>query len=175
MLERLADEGAQATFFVMAGRAAAHPALVDRMRADGHEVALHCVRHARHTEIDEQTLRRDTEEGLGVLERLGVQSRHWRAPWGVTTATSRTVAGDLGLELVGWDLDTHDWRGDSAATMHARVAGEIRAGSVMLMHDGLGPGARRTDCRETLALIPALLATLRAKVLRPVAVWDLPS
>ena len=173
VLACLGDEGARATFFVMAGRAAAHPSLVDRMRAEGHEIALHCVRHVRHTEIDERALRRDTQTGLRLLERLGVRARHWRAPWGITTTASRAVAADLGLELVRWDLDTHDWRGDSAAAMHARVADELRADSVVLMHDGLGPGARRADCRETLRLVPALLATLRSRRLRPAPVADL--
>lgn len=173
VLACLADEGARATFFVMAARAVAHPSLVDRMRAEGHEIALHCVRHLRHSEIDERALRWDTEVGLCLLERLGVQARHWRAPWGVTTAGSRAVAADFGLALVHWDVDTHDWRGDSAAAMHARVAGEIGENSVVLMHDGLGPGARRTDCRETLRLVPALLATLRSRRLRPMPVGDL--
>ncbi len=173
VLERLGHEAARATFFVIAGRAAACSALVDQMCTDGHEVALHCVCHVRHTEIDEGTLRRDTEAGLRLLEHLGVQVRHWRAPWGVTTAASAAVAADLGLELVRWDLDTRDWRGDSAAAMHARVAGEIRDGSVVLMHDGLGPGARRADCRETVRLVPALLETLHSRRLRPVPVADL--
>jgi peptidoglycan-N-acetylglucosamine deacetylase len=173
VLACLGDDGARATFFVMAGRAAAYPSLVGRMRAQGHEIALHCVRHIRHTEIDEQGLRRDTQLGLRLLQRLGVRPRHWRAPWGVTTAASRAVAADFGLELVHWDLDTHDWRGDSAAAMHARVAGEVGAGAVVLMHDGLGPGATRADCRETVRLVPALLATLRSKRLRPASVVDL--
>jgi peptidoglycan-N-acetylglucosamine deacetylase len=173
VLACLGDDGARATFFVMAGRAAAYPSLVGRMRAQGHEIALHCVRHIRHTEIDEQGLRRDTQLGLRLLQRLGVRPRHWRAPWGVTTAASRAVAADFGLELVHWDLDTHDWRGDSAAAMHARIAGEVRAGAVVLMHDGLGPGATRADCRETVRLVPALLATLRSRRLRPAPVVDL--
>jgi peptidoglycan/xylan/chitin deacetylase (PgdA/CDA1 family) len=157
----------------MAARAAAYPSLVERMCADGHEVALHCVRHIRHTEVDEEELRRDTELGMRLLQRLGVQPRHWRAPWGITTAASRAVAADLGLALVHWDLDTHDWRGDSAAAMHARVAGEVRSDSVVLMHDGLGPGATRTDCCETVRLVAALLATLRSRRLRPAPVVDL--
>ena len=173
LLACLDEQGARATFFVMAGRAAAHPWLIARMRAQGHEIALHCVRHIRHTEIDERTLRHDTRSGLRLLERLGVRVRHWRPPWGVTTAASRSIAAELGLELVRWDLDTHDWSGDSADAMHARVASGMRAGSVVLMHDGLGPGATRSDCRETVRLVPALLATLRAVGLRPAPVRDL--
>jgi len=173
LLTCLRDEGARATFFVMASRAAAHPSLVERMCAEGHEIALHCVRHVRHTELDDQALRRDTQTGLRLLGRLGVQARYWRAPWGVTTASSQAVAADLGLQLVRWDLDTHDWRGDSAAVMHASIAGDLRGGSVVLMHDGLGPGATRSDCRETLRLVPALLATLRSMGLRPAPVAEL--
>src|SRR5580704_16729141 len=83
VLASLGEHGARATFFVMAGRAAAYPSLIDRMGAEGHEIALHCVRHVRHTEIDERALQHDTRSGLRVLERLGVRTRHWRAPWGL--------------------------------------------------------------------------------------------
>jgi peptidoglycan-N-acetylglucosamine deacetylase len=31
----------------------------------------------------------------------------------------------------------------------------------VLMHDGLGPGARRTGCVETVALVEPLVARLR--------------
>jgi peptidoglycan/xylan/chitin deacetylase (PgdA/CDA1 family) len=173
LLTCLRNEGARATFFVMAGRAVAHPRLLERMQAEGHEIGFHCVRHVRHTELDETALRRDTRTGLRVLERLGVRARLWRAPWGVTTTASEAVAADLGLELVHWDLDTHDWRGDSAAAMHASIAGDLRPGSVVLMHDGLGPGARRSGCRETIRLVAPLLATLRSMRLRPAVVGEL--
>jgi peptidoglycan-N-acetylglucosamine deacetylase len=68
---------------------------------------------------------------------------------------------------VGWSADTHDWRGDVAADMHRRVGDLLRAGSVVLMHDGLGPGARRVACRETVELVPRLLETMRTRGLRP--------
>jgi peptidoglycan/xylan/chitin deacetylase (PgdA/CDA1 family) len=67
------------------------------------------------------------------------------------------VAKDLGLELVSWSLDTHDWRGDSASEMFTRTSVDLRPGAVILMHDGLGPGARRSGCGETVALIEQLV------------------
>jgi hypothetical protein len=36
--------------------------------------------------------------------------------------------------------------------------GGLRDGEVVLMHDGLGPGARRSGCEETLELTRVLLA-----------------
>ena len=50
LLDALAEGGARATFFVIAPRAAAYPALVQRTIAEGHSVQLHCERHVRQLE-----------------------------------------------------------------------------------------------------------------------------
>ena len=144
----------------MAGRARAHANLIDRMRREGHEVELHCVRHVRHTELEEPALRADTEQGLRTLAMLGARVHRWRPPWGVITDVTRRVASENHLEVVGWSVDTEDWRGDDAARMHDRVEDDLGAGAVVLMHDGIGPGALRAGCGETVELIPRLLATL---------------
>jgi peptidoglycan/xylan/chitin deacetylase (PgdA/CDA1 family) len=152
----------------MAEQASAHAGLIDRMHDEGHEVALHCVRHVRHTELDEAELREDTEQGLRTLVEVGATVRRWRPPWGVVTDATRRIAGEYDLEVVCWDIDTQDWRGDRAGRMHRRVRRHIGAGSVVLMHDGVGPGARRTDCRDTVELIPRLSKTLEQRRLRAV-------
>ena len=55
------------------------------------------------------------------------------------------------LELCGWDVDTHDWRGDRAeADARRRVAPTCATGAVVLLHDGLGPGALRPGCDQTV-------------------------
>jgi peptidoglycan-N-acetylglucosamine deacetylase len=168
VLDRLRHEGVRSTFFVMAERASANPALIDQMHSDGHEVEHHCVRHVRHSELEESALGEDTGTGVRALRELGAQVRRWRPPWGVVTEATCRVAGEHGLEVVRWSADTEDWRGDPAAHMHARVTTAIGAGSVVLLHDGIGPGARRTGCRETVELIPRLVETLSARGLRAV-------
>jgi peptidoglycan/xylan/chitin deacetylase (PgdA/CDA1 family) len=167
LLARLRREQARATFFVMANRAVSHPRLIRRMLQDGHDVELHCARHVRHTDLSAAELRRDTDLALRALRRLGVAPRLWRPPWGVATPATHRLAAARGLQLVGWSADTHDWRGDVAADMHRRVRDLLGAGSVVLMHDGLGPGARRVACRETVELVPQLLKTIRSRGLRP--------
>jgi len=173
VLDCLRRGGARATFFVLADRALRHGALVERMRAEGHEIAFHCVRHVRHCEMDELELWRDTTEGLRALKELRVDPRRWRPPWGIVTAATRRVADAFGLEIVGWDVDSEDWRGDTAVEMHGRMMGGMRSGAVVLMHDGLGPGARRSGCGQTVALIPRLLETLHERGLQAVALAEL--
>lgn len=137
VLAALAEAGARATFFVMARRAAGAPELVGAMRAAGHAVELHCLRHVRHRVAGRAAVARDTREALRLLGGLGVHPRGWRLPWGEAAPFSGAIAAAHGLTLCGWTLDTRDWRGDRAETMLAGVADEVRPGAVVLMHDGL--------------------------------------
>ncbi len=126
------------------------------MLREGHAVEFHCTHHLRHTGLSLGAIREDTRTGLRGLRALGVSPRLWRPPWGVATPRTRKVAREHGLSLVGWSADTHDWRGDRARRMLDAATQEMRPGAIVLMHDGIGPGARRTGCEETVALIPVL-------------------
>jgi peptidoglycan/xylan/chitin deacetylase (PgdA/CDA1 family) len=160
VLAALRRGGARATFFVQARRAAAHPELLEAMAEEGHEVGFHCLDHVRHSERSANAVAADLKIGVDLLAGLGVEPRAWRAPWGVETEATRALAGRNGLRLWGWNVDTHDWRGDAAGAMFDALAaqGGLRGGDVILMHDGLGPGARREGCVETVALTEMVLA-----------------
>jgi peptidoglycan/xylan/chitin deacetylase (PgdA/CDA1 family) len=110
---------ARATFFMVGERAQAAPSLVRSVLAAGHEVQLHCHRHVRHTELSEAVIELDTDAALEALGTLGVRPTHWRTPWGVQTPATASVARSRGLKLVGWTLDTHDWRGDASSSIGA--------------------------------------------------------
>ena len=153
LLDALAAADARATFFPIAPRAAAHPELIARALADGHAVGLHCDEHIRHSDRDAAWLRADTERALERLRALGVSPRLWRTPWGDVAPWTADIAAEHGLTITGWTVDSHDWRGDSAASMFAATRAGLRAGAIVLAHDGIGPGARRSDARETIAFM----------------------
>jgi peptidoglycan/xylan/chitin deacetylase (PgdA/CDA1 family) len=150
LLDRLSALDARATFFPIAARAAAHPELIARMRDEGHAVGLHCDQHVRHTERDFAWLERDTDAALERLAGLGVTPTFWRTPWGDTAPWTAQIARDHDLRLIGWTVDTHDWRGDSAAEMFEATRADLTDGAVVLAHDGVGPGARRDGAGATL-------------------------
>lgn len=156
VLEALKKAEVRATFFVVGPLVRRFPEVVRGMLSAGHGVEFHCTEHVRHTWRSREEVREDTRAGLADLRRHGVSPRFWRPPWGVCAPWTREVAGEFGLEVALWTEDTHDWRGDTAGEMFSRVRPGMSAGSVVLMHDGLGPGARRTGCGETVALIPTL-------------------
>ncbi len=162
VLEQLARCEVTATFFMVGERVRAHPDLARTVLAAGHEIQLHCDRHVRHTELTEPELQLDTEMALDALATVDVRPQLWRAPWGICTDASVRAAAQVGLRLVRWSIDTHDWRGDQPHEMLAAVHDQLADGGAVLMHDAIGPGARRAGCQNTVALLPALAAAARA-------------
>jgi peptidoglycan/xylan/chitin deacetylase (PgdA/CDA1 family) len=151
MLDVLARADAKATFFVIAPRAAAHPELMARMIADGHTVGLHCDEHVRHSERDVEWCATDTQRALQRLRELEIVPALWRTPWGDTAPWTERIAAEHALRIVGWTVDTHDWRGDDAEQMYEATRDELRDGAIVLAHDGLGPGATRRHVAQTAA------------------------
>lgn len=162
VLEALCRADARATFFIVAPLALRYPGVVSSVLEAGHEVEFHCTEHVRHTHRSRLEVEADTREGLDVLRSFGIEPRLWRPPWGVRAPWTDEIAAGFGLRLVSWTADTRDWRGDTAPEMLRRVESFLGPGAVVLLHDGLGPGALRTGCGETVDLIEGLVARLRA-------------
>jgi peptidoglycan/xylan/chitin deacetylase (PgdA/CDA1 family) len=176
ILDLLASRGATGTFFVEGPAALRSPELVEEAAGRGHEVGLHCFAHRRHSTMTAAEIRADAEAALEALATIGVTPRAWRTPWGDESEATVAIAAELGLELWAWSHDSHDWRGDSCEQMLEAVAGAgLGEGPVVLMHDGLGPGARREGCEQTLHLTEALLELAAEAGLRPTSLSGSPA
>ncbi len=167
VLAALAAASVHATFFVMGDAVARWPGVTRATLAAGHDVQLHCHGHRRHTTLSASELVTDTDRALEELARLGVAPTRWRTPWGVLGPDTTTVAGERDLALTGWTVDTEDWAGEPWPVLLDRLADGLLPGAVVLAHDGLGPGATRDGCAETVALIGPLVEAIRSAGLEP--------
>ncbi len=168
LLDTLRDLEVRATFFPISARARSHPELVRRTLREGHGVGLHGALHLRHPHCPADLLAVDTR--LAVAWLAVEDLRLWRPPYGLCAAPTRRLAAEYGLELIGWSVDTNDWRASSTVSaMLAHSAPQIGPGAVVLMHDGIGPGpesgtdAVRSSCAPTLDLVGQLVAESRAR------------
>ena len=161
VLRALQRAEARATFFVVASLARQFPRLISDILWYGHGVEFHCMEHVPHTEQAPKEVESDVRDGLRELSRQGVHPRFWRPPWGVLAPFTTEIAHAFGLELVLWTESSQDWRGNSAAEMLERVESGLRPGSIVLMHDGIGPGALRSGCTETVTFVGALVERIR--------------
>ena len=95
-LRILGRVGIKATFFIPAWDAKRHPALVQRIAGEGHEIAAHGLKHEDHsrlgtTEMD--TLRR---AHLQLAEVTGRNPDGWRAPHGLMSDRTLGLLTALG-------------------------------------------------------------------------------
>lgn len=51
--------------------------------------------------------------------------------------------------------------------MLAAISPDLRDGAIVLAHDGIGPGAERAGCEETVALVGPLVRAARERGLEP--------
>ena len=101
LLPWLAEMGVRGTFFVVGEVAAAEPALVREVAAQGHELALHSYDHTPLTHITPARFRDDTVRGRALLEDIsGRAIEGYRAPVFSLTPASRwavPILAELGF------------------------------------------------------------------------------
>ena len=135
LLEVLRRRGARATFFLIGARAAAHPELVARIAAEGHEIG-------NHTWRDEPTWRLSLGEfrdGLRATQR--VLEAHGPVRWfrpgsGWPTRHHVAIAEQEGLRCVLGSAVAVSGAGAGTAGTARRLSRVVRRGSVVVLHEG---------------------------------------
>jgi peptidoglycan/xylan/chitin deacetylase (PgdA/CDA1 family) len=167
ILAVLAQFQVPATFFVVGTQAAIYPELVRREVGAGMVVGNHTYDHPDRPPFAELTgrqIRSEVDRQQAVLAKLGVRSVLFRPPGGSVSPFVVRTAGTRGLRVVLWSVDARDWvPGTTAEQIVQRVLGAVRAGSIVVMHDGGG------DRAATLSALPAIIAGIRERGLRFVA------
>lgn len=149
LLDLLAERGVRATFFVLSDAARAHPDLLRRIVAEGHEVALHGRNHGRLTRLSTREAVAEVGVARDAVQQIaGVPVRFFRPPYGAHTPAMLLGWRRLGLDVVIWSGWSADWQDDPAAEVAARARSAVHPGGILLMHDTradpdtLGPGER---------------------------------
>ncbi|MBI3370091.1 MAG: polysaccharide deacetylase family protein, partial [Burkholderiales bacterium] len=167
VLDLLARERVQATFFCIAERAAAQPALTRRIVAAGHSVQNHSHGHRHHFALlGPRAMRDELARAQAVLADLtGIAPHCFRAPAGLRNPFLDWVLHRLNLQLVSWTRRGFDTRSADPTRVLGRLTRDLAAGDILLLHDG---HARRTASGQPVLLdvLPPLLARWRAAGLR---------
>jgi len=168
VLELLAAARAPATFFLVGEQVERFPELARAIRAEGHEVALHCYRHVSLLRRGPAATRDDLERARrAIVAATGAEPRRYRPPYGILTAPALQHARQRGWEPVLWRRDGRDWR--AAATPESiaiRLLGGLRGGEVLLLHDADWYASPRS-WERTAAALELVLERLDQRGLRP--------
>lgn len=136
ILDALAARGATATFFVLLTRTRTHQALLQRIVAEGHEVALHGADHRRLTSYSRREAQRMLRDSRAELEKqIGRPVRWYRPPYGALSVSSWWAVRRSGMTPVLWTTSVLDGRDAEHSERLARATSGVRPGTILLAHD----------------------------------------
>lgn len=171
ILDYLNETSQRATFFVIGRNLTSPPLrkLAIRALEDGHDLGNHSYTHPSFSTLSPKRIEQEivkthkcieeVERDAGVSKR--VRSLFFRFPFGhigrpSVYAAAMEILHKLGYHVAWWDLDTSDWRMQTASYTGSQVVASLRAvrpRDVVLLHE-----------RElTARILPSLLEVLKSR------------
>lgn len=160
VLDALAKECAQATFFVIGRNAEEAPAVVKREIADGHTVGSHSYSHPANTLrlMDDADARADIERGRAAVDKAagGKAAPFFRFPGFADTVPLVEWLEGQGTTIFGSDLWASDWSPMSPKGELDLVMGRLEkvGKGIVLFHDSKA---------QTAQMLPDFLRALKER------------
>lgn len=173
VLELLDRLGCKATFFCIGERVAAHAEIARDIVRRGHQVENHTQRHCLYfSAFAPPAMRREILQGQATIAGIvGDPPKYFRAPAGLRNPFLERILSAAGLQLVSWTRRGFDTVTNDPGRVLARLTRNMRAGDILLLHDG--HAALTADGSPIiLRVLPGLLAAIRAAGLVPVTLRE---
>jgi peptidoglycan/xylan/chitin deacetylase (PgdA/CDA1 family) len=138
LLDLLAERHIHVTFFVVGENAKAHPEILKREVAEGHEVGNHSWDHPDLAKKSDEIVRSQLDRtNDAIRDALGQPPTLLRPPYGSLTKEQRKwIAQDYGFKIILWSVDPLDWkRPVTPEQVHQRIVQGTRNGAIILSHD----------------------------------------
>ncbi len=166
LLDLLKARGIPATFFVVGKSVAEYPEIVQRMDAEGHEVANHTWNHPSLTKLGAAGVKSQMDRtDAAIVKAIGKRPTIMRPPYGATNARlNRALDEDYGQKVIMWSVDPQDWKYRNASRVTEQILSKTQAGGIVLAHD---------IHASTIAAMPATLDGLTRKGFKFVTVSQL--
>jgi len=156
LLDLLRERNIKCTFFVIGKNARAYPHIIQRMIAEGHEIANHTWNHPSLTSLSDAQIRQELRASEDALmAAANYRPRLIRPPYGaINTRIKQLMFAEFGYSTIMWSVDPQDWRRPGVSVVTSRLVSGARPGAIMLAHDIHPP---------TIAAMPAMFDQLISK------------
>lgn len=170
LLDVLAAEGVQATFFVIPHHVTSETApIVRRAMEEGHGVAMHSHTRALMLESPGALAAMLEEQSTGIESLSGARPcRLFRPHAGWRGGQMYEGLDRAGYRLTGWGFSMWDfdwWRATKPERLAGRLAARAGNGSIIVMHDGHHKNPR-ADRQRTVEATEELIPLLRQRGFR---------
>lgn len=133
LLDGLLERGAAATFFVIGEQVPCNKELLQRMKAEGHQIGNHTYSHVRLLKADKDAVVEEIHKTEVLLtEAVGEGSFWLRPPYGLIGSERAEL---IRTPMIYWSVDPQDWKLLDAGKVVEAVTGCVQPGDIILLHD----------------------------------------
>ena len=155
VLDVLSKNDIHATFFLIGQNVERYPHHVKQIHQSGHRLALHCYRHIPFPMENASNLKRQLDQSRKAISNIcdipPESIRHVRPPYGFFTAKTLSLLNEWGYRLVLWDNMPLHFIQPTAWTIKQLLEPTV-PGSIIVLHDGKGHGAKVAHFLDILLL-----------------------
>ncbi|MBI5556842.1 MAG: glycosyltransferase [Deltaproteobacteria bacterium] len=175
ILDILKAKGVKGSFFMVGERMEEHPALVQRILREGHDIGVHTYTHPNLAEVSGERARLELNATQRLMETItGHSTFLFRPPYHADSQphapdelTPVQIAQALGYLTVASDIDPEDWSQPGVDTIVQRVKEQRPWGNIILLHDAGG------DRGQTIEALPLIIDYLKTRGDRIVSLGQL--
>ncbi|THV40921.1 polysaccharide deacetylase family protein [Glycomyces buryatensis] len=147
ILAVLAENDAQATFFLLGENAQRDPARSQAVLEAGHAIGNHTWDHPNMTTLTRAEMDSQIGTAQTLLEGYGAEVNCFRPPYGAYNTEVNNAIAAAGLQRQMWNVDTEDWSRPGVDAIVDDLLGAT-PGDVVLMHDGGGDRSQTVEALE---------------------------
>ena len=165
IMEILKEHNCDATFFLVGFWVDKYPDLVKKIDENGFEIGTHSNTHPDMAKLSIENIRLELETSKSKIEKItGKTVELFRAPFGSYNNNLLTIAEELGLYTIQWDVDSLDWKGGSGAQITSNIISKVKPGSIILCHN---------NSDHIIDALPGVLSSLKQRGYKFVGIDEL--
>jgi len=165
-VKKLRQWKARSTFFIVGNRLK-DPAWKGwpQREAEIAAIANHSWSHPYLPGLDLASARREVADTKRLaVDVTAAKVQVFRPPYGGRNESIDSIASELGMAQIIWDVDSGDSAGANYAGIERNVIAGLKPGAIVLMHENRG---------QTIRALPAILSELKRRRLTAVTVPEL--
>jgi len=168
IMELFEQFGMRATFFVTGKAVELHPEIIRSLLEKGHQIGNHSWNHKSMIFKPGWFLNNEICRTDSLLESLGVpQPIHFRPPYMRMLIITSRILASKGKLCIKATVSPKDFNAESSEEIVEKVLAKVKAGSIIVMHDG-----GKAD-QKTLDALKVILPELAKRDLPSVTVDEL--
>jgi peptidoglycan/xylan/chitin deacetylase (PgdA/CDA1 family) len=135
-LDLLEQYNVRASFFVIGNLVNTQTGALQRIGEIGSEVMGHSWDHKNLAKMSEENVRKQLESTQNAIEEVtGKTIPMIRPPYGETSGIMKSVAEEMGLAIINWNVDPEDWKNHNADMVYNAVMAQVKDRAIILSHE----------------------------------------